>query len=284
MGYKPFERKETLITMTNVSKSYGDKLIITGIGSEEPLIIHNVRRPDMQQGQIVALLGASGSGKTTLLKLITGILKPTTGSIVIPHIDKNKIGEYCEVEAGDVGFVQQDFPLSRNESVLKMFNDAARKGVIPKEEQSDRIKEYLSTWGLWAQRKLYANNLSGGQRQRVAIIEQLLCSSHFLVFDEPFSGLDVKNIDDVKNSFRKISTTDETNTIIFTTHDIRLAVELADSIYVMGYKCDEKNERIPGGTIIKKFDLKETGLAWEDTFTSAHNDISQEIMDTIKAH
>lgn len=81
-----------------------------------------------------------------------------------------------------------------------------------------------------------------------------------MVFDEPFSGLDVGNIEKVKEAFNRILSSDNLNTIIFSTHDIKLAVELADSIYVIGH---------PEGvtdysTILKHFDLKEMGIAWTE--------------------
>jgi polar amino acid transport system ATP-binding protein len=88
--------------------------------------------------------------------------------------------------------------------------------------------------GLTEHKDKYSCELSGGQRQRTAIIEQMLTSKHFMILDEPFSGLDVGNIEKVKLSFDKISAANELNTIIFSTHDIRLAVELSDSIYILG--------------------------------------------------
>lgn len=279
---KEFSRLEALITLTNVSKSYGDKLIIRDIGKDEPVVIHNITRPNLFQGQTVAIIGESGSGKTTLFKLIAGIIQPTIGNIKVPS--KGKVAEYVDIKAGDVGLVQQTYPLSRNQKVKDMLYDASKQGCIPKDEQEARIDEYLNGWGLWNQRFLAPNRLSGGQRQRVAIIEQLLCSHHYIIFDEPFSGLDVKNIEDVKNSFQRITTSDEVNTIIFSTHDIHLAVELADSIYVMGYQKDDKGNRIPGGTIVKKYDLKESGLAWDTEYTPAHNELAQEIIQMIKTH
>jgi polar amino acid transport system ATP-binding protein len=113
--------------------------------------------------------------------------------------------------------------------------------------------------GLTEHKDKYSCELSGGQRQRTAIIEQMLTSKHFMILDEPFSGLDVGNIEKVKLSFDKISAANELNTIIFSTHDIRLAVELSDSIYILG----KHGEDPSCATIIKHYDLKAMGLAWE---------------------
>lgn len=137
--------------------------------------------------------------------------------------------------------------------------------------------QYLSDWGLDTCKDQYPNFLSGGQRQRTAILEQLLSSGHYMVLDEPFSGLDIGNIMSVKKAFQLINESHELNTIMFSTHDIELAVELADSIYILGYKPEEKGQPGVAGTILKHFDLKQMGLAWQDGFTSQHLDCVQQV-------
>jgi polar amino acid transport system ATP-binding protein len=146
--------------------------------------------------------------------------------------------------------------------------------IFNQEEKDALITEFLTEWGLLEHKDKYSCELSGGQRQRTAIIEQMLSSKHFMILDEPFSGLDVGNIEKVKTSFQKILDADEYNTIIFSTHDIRLAVELADSIYIIGF---------PEGvtdysTVVKHYDLKAMGLAWteyNDSHRAIYNDIKE---------
>jgi ABC-type multidrug transport system ATPase subunit len=253
---------EDLLLVENVKVVYGSKTIIRDIGTSQiPFVIKDVKRAHMQQGQTVAVLGRSGRGKSTLFKAITGIIQPAHGSIKIP--DTRRENNFRSVKEGDVGFVQQNFPLSRNQTVLQMLQNAALQGDIPDNERKAVIDLQLENWGLKEQRNLAANQLSGGQKQRVAIIEQLLCSHHYVVFDEPFSGLDVCNIDDVCESFRKITTSNEINTIIFSTHDIDLAVGLADEIYIVGYEQNTNGEFIEGGTVVGYYDLKKLNLAWQ---------------------
>jgi len=149
---------------------------------------------------------------------------------------------------------------------------ALRKSGLTKPEKIEKINKYLGEWGLDMQRKQYPCELSGGQRQRTAIIEQILSSGHFMVLDEPFSGLDVGNIRDVKRSFELIKKDHELNTIIFSTHELRLAVELADSIYVIGYPEGTTDY----ATIVKSYDLKELGLAWTP-YSEEHTKLVAEI-------
>ena len=96
-----------------------------------------------------------------------------------------------------------------------------------------------------------------------------------MVLDEPFSGLDVGNIQDVKNAFKLITETHEFNTIIYSTHDIELAVELADSIYVIGYPTID-SKKADYGTIVKHVDMKERQLAWTE-YGMDHIEVVKEI-------
>jgi ABC-type multidrug transport system ATPase subunit len=253
---------EDLLVVENVKVMYGNKTIIRDIGTPQiPFVIKDIKREHIQQGQTVAVLGRSGRGKSTLFKALTGIIQPAHGTIKIPDAKRENV--FRPVKEGDVGFVQQNFPLSRNQTVLQMLQNAASQGDIPENERKDIIDTQLENWGLKQQRNLAPNQLSGGQKQRVAIIEQLLCSHHYVVFDEPFSGLDVCNIDDVCASFRQITTSHEINTIIFSTHDIELAVGLADEIYIVGYEQNTNGEFIEGGTVVGYYDLKKLNLAWQ---------------------
>jgi len=122
----------------------------------------------------------------------------------------------------------------------------------------------------------YPNELSGGQRQRTAIIEQLFSSDKFIVFDEPFSGLDVGNIEEVKKSFEMLSDESDYNTVLFSTHDIKLAIELAQVIYVIGHPTIN-GELKDYGTIIAKHDLREMGLAWKE-YNEEHRKLFKEIV------
>jgi polar amino acid transport system ATP-binding protein len=270
---------EKLICIENLDYSIQNKKILRNIGNDKlPFEIHNLTSAKIDPlGQIVAVLGRSGSGKSTLFKILTGLVAPTAGLVTIPNIANP--GEYKSVQEGEVGYVQQNYPLSRNQSVKDMLLSACNMGAHTKSKSEDLIEDYLKNWGLLDQRNLYTNQLSGGQRQRVAIIEQLLCSHHFMVFDEPFSGLDVVNIIEVKDCFRKIADQNDMNTVIFSTHDIDLAVEIADLIYIIGFEKDGKSI-IPGGTIVDIIDMKKNGLAWKE-YSSAHREVVSDICETM---
>jgi ABC-type multidrug transport system ATPase subunit len=272
-----YEHKETILHVEDLSVSYGDKVIIKDVSFEEK----NVVRENRIQGQTIAFLGRSGRGKSTLFRALTGLEKPSSGRILIPDYSKNIVdGKQPAkiVGEGDVGFVNQKYTLFRHKTVHQSLYYAMRKSELSNKEKHEKIEQLLNDWGLDKSKNQYPSFLSGGQRQRTAILEQLLSSGYYMVLDEPFSGLDVGNIMSVKKAFQLLNESDELNTIIFSTHDIELAVELADSIYVLGYKKDDTQHV---GTIVKHFDLKSLGLAWHDSLRPEHHELVNEIKESL---
>jgi NitT/TauT family transport system ATP-binding protein len=111
--------------------------------------------------------------------------------------------------------------------------------------------------------KLYPVQLSGGQRQRIAIIQQILCSEHYLLMDEPFSGLDIKVEDKVIQLILKVANMDDLNTVIVVTHDVSAAASVSDHIWALGRDFDDQGNPLPGSHIKFTYDLIERGLCWE---------------------
>ncbi|HMQ48755.1 MAG TPA: ATP-binding cassette domain-containing protein [Saprospiraceae bacterium] len=272
-----FTLQDTIIlSVENLSVKYGDKTIIENINMEE----RDVVRTGHVQGQSIAILGRSGRGKSTLFRSLCGLEKPSTGFVRIPDFKNKKEDEpyqFKEVHEGDMGFVNQHYTLFRHKTVEQAMLFAMRKQDGTKQEKLAHIHDLLKKWGLYAVRHQYPNELSGGQRQRTAILEQVVGASKYYILDEPFSGLDVGNIERMKETFRLINAEDELNTIIFSTHDIELAIELADSVYVVGYLALPDGSYSEAATIIKHFDLKSGGVAWQDKLSQAHLDIVEEV-------
>jgi len=228
-----------LLTVENLNLSYGDKVILRDIN----INVDNIVRPNMNQGQCVALLGPSGIGKTQLFRCIAGLQRPSSGSVRIRD-DKH------EVRAGEVGVVQQSYPLLQHRTILGNLQ------LVCKDKE--KIMGLLTRFGLEGHAQKYPVQLSGGQRQRVAIIQQMICSRHFLLMDEPFSGLDIIAKGKVCDLINEVNIVDEENTTIFTTHDLESSVMIADTIWIMG-----REEGKPGATIVKTINLIERGLAWD---------------------
>lgn len=270
-----YDMQNTLLYVEDLSVAYGDKTIIKDINLTEKDVV----REGKVTGQVIAIVGRSGRGKSTLFKALTGLVKPTTGKVLIADTNTGTENDAKEVNEGDIGFVDQKYTLFRNKTVYQSLLFALRKKNMPKEQKHEQIMTYLKDWGLENEKDKYPNELSGGQRQRTAVIEQIFCSGHYMVLDEPFSGLDIGNIEDVKKAFNLITSSHEFNTIIYSTHDIELAVELADSIYVIGYPTIE-GKKMDYGTIVKHFDMKEMELAWKD-FGLDHIEVVKQVKNSM---
>jgi polar amino acid transport system ATP-binding protein len=268
-----FEFKETLLYVENLSVAYDGTVIIKDISITEKDV---VRTGKEATGQIIAVVGRSGRGKSTFFKALTGLVQPNSGKILIKDFESKEVNSAKEVREGNIGFVNQKYTLFRHKTVAQTLKFALRRSKLSETEKEKKIKEYVKDWGLENCVDKYPNELSGGQRQRTAIIEQLLSSDQFLVLDEPFSGLDVGNIEEVKQSFDLLCNLSEFNTIIFSTHDIDLALKLAQSIYVIGYPTINGDKK-DYGTVVAKYDLREMGLAWKE-YDEKHDKLYKEIV------
>jgi polar amino acid transport system ATP-binding protein/sulfate transport system ATP-binding protein len=126
----------------------------------------------------------------------------------------------------------------------------------------------LQRFGLDAYANRYPVQLSGGQRQRVAIAQQFVCSQHYLLMDEPFSGLDPLATENVCRLVTEVANLHDLNTIIVVTHNIEAAIQVADTVIILGRDRNAAGEPIPGARVQEKIDLIEAGLTWREGMTS----------------
>ena len=245
------EYKDVLLKIAGVSKRKGETQILRNLDLE----VRDLVRPGMQQGQVVGLLGPSGVGKTTLFRLLAGLDEPDAGQILL---DKERL----PVRRGMVGVVAQTYPLLAHRTVSGNLTVAGRQAGLSGGESKKKSEEILARFGLSEQRNKYPSQLSGGQRQRVAIAQQLLCSDHFLLMDEPFSGLDLLAVENVIAFIREMAALDELKTFILVTHDVSAAMQICDTLVLLGRDRDAQGKPIPGARVQATYNLVERGLAW----------------------
>jgi ABC-type nitrate/sulfonate/bicarbonate transport system ATPase subunit len=135
---------------------------------------------------------------------------------------------------------------------------------MPRAEARDKAAQLLARFGLAERAGFYPVQLSGGQRQRVAIAQQLVKQKMLLLMDEPFSGLDPAALDEVMKLLVQVRDMHELNTIVIVTHDIRAALKVADTVFMLG-RDRASDGRVASGAHIKEtVDLVELGLAYRD--------------------
>lgn len=246
-------RTATLLEIKNICLNLGGKQILRNVNAH----VEDLVRPDAVTGQVVAFLGPSGVGKTSLLRILAGLQIPTSGEVLLGAMK-------TPVRPGMVGLVSQQYIMYRNRDVLGNLKVAASMATDrPGDKEAERrATDILAKFGLSDRAELYPSQLSGGQRQRAAIAQQMLCSDHYLLMDEPTAGLDPAAKKNVCNLITEIANHDELNTVIIVTHDIPAAVAVADTVWLMGRERDASGAIIPGAMIMKTFDLVERGLCW----------------------
>lgn len=249
---------DPLLKVEGVSLDLGGKPILREVN----LQVRDVVRPGMAQGQVVSLLGPSGMGKTRLFRIMAGLDRPDSGTVLV--------GKNLEpVTRGRVGVVFQHYPLFDNRSVISNLVVAGRQVGMSKAQATETGREFLKRFNLEGNEDKYPAQLSGGMRQRVAIAQQFMCSDDLLLMDEPFSGLDPLAVAKMIGFIQEVAAQDELKTIVIVTHDITAAIEVSDTIWMLGRDRDTDGQPIPGARVQHEYNLVERGLAWQKGMTSS---------------
>jgi polar amino acid transport system ATP-binding protein/sulfate transport system ATP-binding protein len=252
MGHTTYSLGKTLLKIDNVCLEYDGRSVLKNVNGE----VRDIIVPGRVQGQVVGFLGPSGCGKTSLFRIIAGLNPPTSGRVTVNGFDR-------PVQAGEVGVVSQSYPLFEHRTVFGNLMLGAKQKEKDSKVARDKVMALLNEFGLEDKFSLYPAQLSGGQRQRCAIIQQILCSEHFLLMDEPFSGLDLLMLEKTCELITKVADMDDLNTIIVVTHDVTAACSVADHLWLMGRDSDSNGNKLPGSRIVKEYNLIERDLCWQ---------------------
>lgn len=223
------------LEVKNVSKSFEDKPVLKDISIE------------LGSGELVSLLGVSGSGKTTLFNIISGLLKPDFGEILLD-------GKNITNKPGHISYMlQKDLLLPYKTIQDNVALPMILKGMKKKAAYL-KIEPMLEQFGLEGTGKKYPAELSGGMRQRAALLRTYMFSNEVALLDEPFSALDTLTKSSMHKWYLDVMEKIKLSTL-FVTHDIDEAIFLSDRIYILSGS---------PGKIIGEIEIKESKPRCED--------------------
>ncbi len=209
-----------LITLTDVSKNFGDFEVLKHVSGE------------VRTGEVIVVCGLSGSGKSTLIRTISALEPIREGRITVGATDVHARGTDVNALRQGIGFVFQSFNLFPHLSAVDNVALGLRrlKGV-PKEEARQAARSLLERVGLGHRAGYMPADLSGGEQQRVAIARALSMRPQVMLFDEPTSALDPEMVGEVLAVIKDLSA--EGMTMICVTHEMGFARSVADWIWLM---------------------------------------------------
>ncbi len=208
------------IEVRDLHKSFGDNEVLKGIDAQ------------VDNGQVVCVIGPSGSGKSTLLRCVNLLEQPTSGEVFVegiqitdPDVDVDKV-------RSRIGMVFQQFNLFPHLSVLRNLTIAQQRvKKRDKNEAAEIANRNLEKVGLGDKADAYPAHLSGGQMQRVAIARALSMDPDMMLFDEPTSALDPELVGDVLAVMKDLA--NEGMTMMVVTHEMGFAREVGDTLVFM---------------------------------------------------
>lgn len=201
------------LEVKNVSKSFGGKAVLEDITLE------------LNRGELVCLLGVSGGGKTTLFNVISGLLKPDAGQVLLDGAD-------ITGKPGSISYMlQKDLLLPYRTIEDNVALPLLLKGVKKREARA-QVGPMFARFGLEGTQKKYPAQLSGGMRQRAALLRTYLFSQDVALLDEPFSALDTLTRSAIHRWYLEVMEQIKLSTL-FITHDIDEAILLSDRIYLL---------------------------------------------------
>lgn len=207
-----------MIRAVDLAKAYSGRRVVDGVELE------------VKEGEVVGLLGANGAGKTTTFTMIVGLVKPTSGKIFLDDRSIGHLPLYRRARLG-ISYLAQEASAFRTMSVEENLRLVLQERSINGRAQRQRIDELLEEFGLHERRQLQAIALSGGERRRLEIARALAYHPRFLLLDEPFTGIDPIQVNEIQEIVRRLR--GRGLGILITDHNVRETLAITDRAYII---------------------------------------------------
>ncbi len=205
-----------MIEAKDLTKRYGDLMAVDGLSI------------GIKKGEVFGFLGPNGAGKTTSIKMMVGLLRPTSGNVLINGTDVHKI------EKGTIGICPQELMLWENLTCKESLNLMADMYEVPKKIRDPRVKKLLKDLFLVEKADIIVSKLSGGMKRRLNLALSVVHEPEVVVLDEPSEGLDPQSRRVLWNYIRAMRD-EEGKTVILTTHIMDEADQLSDRIAIIDH-------------------------------------------------
>ncbi|WP_366939448.1 LPS export ABC transporter ATP-binding protein [uncultured Methylovirgula sp.] len=234
------------LIVQSLSKSYRKRQIIKDVS----LRVH--------RGEAVGLLGPNGAGKTTLFYMVTGLIRPDSGMIMLDDYDVTSLPMYRRARLG-IGYLPQEPSIFRGLSVEENIRAVLEITQPDKAKRADELEALLEEFDIARLRKLPAIALSGGERRRCEIARSLAGHPSFMLLDEPFAGIDPIAIGDIRQLVQHLKR--RGIGVLITDHNVRETLDLIDRAYIVhsgGILTEGRPEEIVANADVRRFYLGES--------------------------
>jgi lipopolysaccharide export system ATP-binding protein len=199
-------------------KSFGKRQVVKGVSIA------------VGKGESVGLLGPNGAGKTTVFYMITGLIKPDNGKVVIEGRDVTRLPMYQRARLG-IGYLPQEASIFRGLTVEQNIRAVLEVTERSRKERERQLDALLDEFRITRLRKSPSIALSGGERRRLEIARALASRPSYILLDEPFAGIDPIAIGDIRALVRHL--TQRGIGVLITDHNVRETLELIDRAYII---------------------------------------------------
>jgi lipopolysaccharide export system ATP-binding protein len=210
--------ESTGLQVKSLRKSYNKRVVIRDVSL------------DLQQGEVVALLGPNGSGKTTTFYAIAGLIYPEGGQVLLDGRDVTTLPMYRRAKMG-VGYLPQEMSIFRGMSVEDNIMAILDISQPDRHKRRERLEELLSEFSIEHLRRAPAMALSGGERRRVEIARCLAADPKYLLLDEPFAGVDPISVGDIRHLVADLKK--RGIGVLITDHNVRETLEIVDRAFIL---------------------------------------------------
>ena len=211
-------KSKPLFSAKNISKSFGQRVILRKID------IH------LNKGEMLGLLGSNGTGKSTFMNIVLGLLKPDYGDIFLNKINLTNLPIHERSKIG-IGYLPQQTSIFRGLTVYENLLGIAQIIKKSSDEQKDIVEKLMAEFSITHLRDVKATALSGGERRRTEIARCLISNPKVLLLDEPFAGVDLLSIADIKQLLLKLQA--RGCAVLVTDHNASQLLSVVDIAYVI---------------------------------------------------